>query len=273
MSKIQIPQLAGLWTWEGRPLNQVTTRNGRILLELTQKGSALSGKLAQINAPIGPGDFSDIPTTFPTTYDADIEGHFDCENTENPKTILYLKRTQLHSKEIAYFTGNVSDDHLSVEGHFANTWGDGYRGWFVMKKLQICNNNNAQIEPAHTEAEKDRRQILELLTSFEREMLNKKEKDLLDLYLSADTAVHSWTGQTHERCSTAAVFVKQILSYPAASERYDQIIINVKGGFATGSARFHWLEDGTRTGGGEMAWCFMKTVSGWKISHQVWQNK
>ncbi len=137
--------LSGRWFWEGRGINTNNDGNGRIVIELEQKGNRIVGNLLQLNGPGASANVMDMPLmdmplfSKSSKLDAIIDGEILGPATVNDNQLVILKRFQKDKSHIAIFTGNhsIGPEGEFIEGYFVNTWGLGNRGWFVMYKMVL----------------------------------------------------------------------------------------------------------------------------------------
>jgi len=92
--------LSGRWFWEGRGINANNDGNGRIVIELEQKGDKLVGNLLQLNGPSSSSNVMDMPLmdmplfSKSSKLDATIEGEILGPASVNDNRLVIMKRFQ-----------------------------------------------------------------------------------------------------------------------------------------------------------------------------------
>ena len=92
--------LIGRWFWEGRGINTNNDGNGRIVIELEQKGDKLVGNLLQLNGPSSSSNVMDMPLmdmplfSKSSKLDATIEGEILGPASVNDNRLVIMKRFQ-----------------------------------------------------------------------------------------------------------------------------------------------------------------------------------
>ena len=258
--------LSGRWFWEGRGINTNNDGNGRIVIELEQKGDKLVGNLLQLNGPSSSSNVMDMSLmdmplfSKSSKLDATIEGEILGPASVNDNRLVIMKRFQKDKNHIAIFTGNYSNgpEGEFIEGYFVNTWGSGNRGWFVMYKM-----NDEDERVYH----RDREEIRNMVESFEKSIKEKDSESFLKLYISDDAPVSNPRGTT-----TAKLFMERLKKYENSAETFHSTFVNINKKLAILKGRYHWSENDEKKGEGDVIWLLKKTNEGWKIIHHAWQG-
>ena len=258
--------LSGRWFWEGRGINTNNDGNGRIVIELDQKGNKLVGKLLQLNGPSASANVMDMPLmnmplfSKSSKLDATIEGEIIGPASVNDNRLVVIKRFQKDKSHNAIFTGNYSigPEGEFIEGYFVNTWGSGNRGWFVMYKMKD------EDERVH---ERDSEEIQNMVDTFEKSVKERDRERFLQLYITEDAPVSNPGGKT-----TAGLFVESLKKYENPEETFHSTFVNIHKKLAILKGRYQWAEKGVKKGEGDVIWLLKKTDEGWKIIHHAWQG-
>lgn len=257
------PNLTGLWYWEGRPIGRTDViRNGNIAIYLQQTGANLTGQLIQINSPQRKYEYNARPVTGPLVkYDALVEGTIYGKETSSGNLLFFLRRIQTDGKHMALFTGVISSDSSNIDGWFVNTWDEGGKGIFVMRRADTSLIKSD---------EADRSKIEQLTKQFEKDLINKDSLALLQLYLTPGTPVTN-KGKDRIQTQSASDFVVALTRRKnKVSETFHEKAIDVDGSTATLSAQYHWSVEGVLKDKGQVRWLLVKVGDDWKIVHHLW---
>ncbi|MFY0652444.1 MAG: nuclear transport factor 2 family protein [Cyclobacteriaceae bacterium] len=258
--------LSGRWFWEGRGINTNNNGNGRIVIELEQKGDKLVGNLVQLNGPSASAEVSDMPLMNKPLFSksshlaATIEGEILGPASGNDNQLVILKRFQKDKSHMAIFTGNhsIGPEGEFIDGYFVNTWGLGNRGWFVMHKM---------VDEDESVYDKDRKEIQNMVETFEKSIKEKDSESFLNLYISDNAPVSN-----PKKTKSAKLFMESLAKYENPEETFHSTFVNINKKLAILKGRYHWAENGEKKGEGDVIWLLKKTKEGWKIIHHAWEG-
>jgi len=267
------PDITGRWIWEGGEINSDSRR--RMLFEFNQVTNKLSGKTIRLDNSKEYTDLSD-KSLIPEGLELDtiLQGKIYGPGSSNNNLITYFTYTLDNGQHGEISAGHVTENGSLIEGQFSNTIDQGKRGWFVMKKIETY--NNAKIEEwEFGSTEKERREILKLVDTYESSVSAKDKQGLLSVYLNEGVPVTQLNNKNKVIIKTADEFADSLFN----NEKWDKIaetlhdkVIHINGDIATLTTFFKWYVDGEFKAKGKKIWMLVKTSDGWKVNHHSWHG-
>jgi len=281
-------KLSGRWVWEGRPCNAAerSQNNGGLFMDLNQIRHNIYGDAYQF---INPGRYAanrpcfkivNVDEAFPVpTNDAELNCHIDSSGQTfgpfkaNNNKLALIQRIQKNRTHLALFTGNILENGKTIEGHFTNTWGDGGKGWLVLRKVtNVTKDKGIVYEPYIEHLDADRNAILKIAGIYEKNIEAKNREGLSSIYHS-DVVISNVTKKDDIKDQSADEFVDGIVDIEnEISEVLFREMVRVNGNIASLTAYYDWFNDGKKKHSGSIVFLLAKTNNGWKVIHKNWHN-
>jgi len=277
-------ELSGRWIWEGRPRNSNgrSQNNGVMMMDLNQVNQNIFGDTYQF---INPGrrphiyKIVNIDEEFPVpTNDAELNCHVNSNGQifgpfkANNNKLALIERIQKNGTHLALFTGNILENGKTVEGHFANTWSDGGKGWLVLRKLSNFTKDNGIVyEPYIENLDADRNAILQISGIYEKNIKAKNREGLGSIYHS-DVIISNVTKKDNIKNQSSDEFIDGIVGIDnEISETLYRKVARINGNIASLTAYYDWFND-VKKNSGSIIFLLVKTNNEWKVIHKNWHN-
>jgi len=281
-------ELSGRWVWEGRPCNasERSQNNGGLFMDLNQIKQNIYGDAYQF---INPGRYAsnrpffkivNVDEAFPVpTNDAELNCHINSNGQifgpfkANDNKLALIQRIQKNRTHLALFTGNILENGKTIKGHFTNTWGDGGKGWLVLRKVSNFTKDHGIVyEPYIENLDADRNAILRIAGIYEKNIEAKNREGLSSIYHS-DVTISNVTKEDNIKDQSADEFVDGIVGIDSEiSEVLFRKMVRVNGNIASLTAYYDWFNDGKKKHSGSIIFLLAKTNNGWKVIHKNWHN-
>jgi len=281
-------ELSGRWVWEGRPHNDQnrSQNNGVMFMDLNQIEQYIYGDAYQF---INPGRYArnrpffkivNVDEAFPVpTNEAELNCHINSNGQifgpfkANNNRLALIQRIQKNRTHLALFTGNILENGKTIEGHFTNTWGDGGKGWLVLRKVTNCTRDKGIVyEPYIETLDADRNAILQIAGIYEKDIKAKNREGLSSIY-HGDVVISNVTNRDNIVDQSADEFVGGIVGIEnEISETLYRKMVRVNGNIASLTAYYDWFNDGKKKHSGSIIFLLAKTNNGWKVIHKNWHN-
>jgi len=280
--------LSGRWVWEGRPCNAAerSQNNGGLFMDLNQIHHNIYGDAYQF---INPGRYAsnrpffkivNVDEAFPVpTNDAELNCHINSNGKifgpfeANNNQLALIQRIQKNRTHLALFTGNILENGKTIEGHFTNTWGDGGKGWLVLRKVtNFTKGNGIVYEPYIENLDADRNAILQIAGIYEKSIEAKNREGLSSVYHS-DVIISNVTKKDNIEDQSADEVVDGIVGIDnEISETLYRKRVRVNGNIASLTAYYDRFSDGKKRHSGSIIFLLAKANNEWKVIHKNWHN-
>lgn len=121
------PNVAGTWTFYGRPSKAGKTGHGQIEMSIVQNGTDLAGRLVQVIDP-----WTEQPPPDPDSTRGSVFGRIYLSDNDRA-TLIEFVRINDHNDLKAIFTGILDSNLTEISGVVVNNRGT--QGSFVMHKV------------------------------------------------------------------------------------------------------------------------------------------